>query len=223
MINTLLFVALLARPSAAAWNTRLSGGEIASGLKQALSTGVKKAVDSLGRTGGFLDAADVHIPIPDRLRSLERIARKMGMKRQADDFETTLNRAAESAVGAAADVFADALKKMTLEDARQILRGPDDAATQYFQRVARAKLAERFLPIVRKATRRVGVTRSYDSLRESAGPLMGATISAGPDLDDYVTQKALDGLFLRVAAEEKAIRRDPAARATALLKKVFGS
>jgi hypothetical protein len=201
----------------------LSQNEIAKGLKEALGNGVKKAVQSLGKSDGFLKAADVHIPLPEKLRNAERIARKMGLKRQADEFETTLNRAAESAVIEAAPVFADALKKMTLEDARGILQGPEDAATRFFQRTTRTALGGKFLPVVRRATRKAGVTRAYDAFKTETAPFMKFTGQEAPDLDAYVTEKALDALFLRVAAEEKDIRRDPAARATALLKKVFGS
>jgi hypothetical protein len=202
---------------------KLSQDDIARGLKQALDSGVRKAVAALGAEDGFLKAADVHIPIPEKLRAMERLARKVGMGRKADEFETSLNRAAESAVLEAAPVFASALKKMTLADARGILNGSEDAATRFFDRTCREALGVKFRPKVKAATRRVGVTRAYESLRQSAGPLLQLSGETAPDLDEYVTQKALDALFLRIAAEEKAIRKDPAARVTALLKKVFGS
>ena len=206
----------------AASSTKLSEGEIAAGLKEALDVGVRKSVASLGTPDGFLKAADVHIPLPEKLRTLERLTRKIGMGRKADEFETTLNRAAESAVVESAKVFADSLKKMTLEDARAVLSGPEDSATNYFSRTSREKLRKKFLPIVHDATRRAGVTRSYATLVDGAGPLFQLTGSP-PDLDEYVGEKALDALFLRIKAEEKEIRRNPAARATALMKKVFGS
>ena len=202
---------------------KLSEDEIASGLKEALSVGVKKSVASLGKPDGFLKASDVRIPLPDKLKSMERLARKFGMGRKADEFEATLNRAAETAVVEAAEVFAGSLKKMTIQDARDILGGSEDAATRFFERTGRDTLAVKFLPVVHAATRKVGVTRSYESFRKSAGPLLSLTLGEPPNLDAYVTEKAMDGLFLRVAAEEKEIRRDPAARATNLLKKVFSA
>ncbi len=207
----------------AALGGALSEDDIARGLKQALDSGVRKSVAALGAEDGFLRAADVHIPIPEKLRATERLARKVGMGRKADEFETSLNRAAESAVSDAAPVFAAALKTMTLADARGILNGPEDAATRFFDRACRKALARKFAPKVKAATRRVGVTRAYESLRRSAGPLLQSIGEDAPDLDQYVTGKALDALFLRIAVEEKAVRKDPAARVTALLKKVFGS
>lgn len=152
---------------------------------------------------------------------LERTARKLGAGKYADEFEVTLNRAAEESVPEAATVFAEALKKMTLADAQSILSGPPNAATQYFRKTSSAELTVKLMPIVKRATKRVGATRAYSALRAKGGLLLDMA-GAPPDIDAYVTAKALDGVFLRVAQEEGAIRRDPAGQASALLKKVFG-
>jgi hypothetical protein len=211
----------------------LSSDEMIRGLKEALSKGAQKAISGLGKEDGFLKNLDVKIPLPESLKKVESAARLAGQGQLADDFIVSMNRAAEQAVPQAMSVLADSISKMSIADAQAILKGPEDAATQYFRKTSETNLVERFRPIVSKATDSVGVTQKYKQLTgsfsgaQSLGGLFGGSKkSASPgamDVDGYVTGKALDGLFKMVAAEEKAIRANPAARTTDLLKKVFGS
>ena len=215
----------------------LSQDQMVGALKDALSTGVQHAVSELGHDGGFLTNLDVKIPVPEKLQSVEKAARAMGEGAQVDQFEATMNHAAEQAVPAAASVFGDAVKNMSIDDAKAILSGPDDAATQYFQRTTSTNLYAVFLPIVQKATSATGVTSSYKQLMAkvngagSSGGMFGSLggmankyVGADAlDLDAYVTNKALDGLFKMVAQEEKNIRQNPVARTTDLMKTVFGA
>lgn len=208
--------------------TVLSQDEIAGGLKEALSKGVERAVASLGHEDGFLKDAAVKIPLPESLRKLELTLRKFRQDKLADEFVTTMNRAAEQAVPEAASVLANSVKQMTIADAKEILTGTNNAATQYFRRTSQTNLYERFLPIVRKATEQSGVTSAYKQMvAKASGGLGGFGASLlnlnSYDVDGYVTQKTLDGLFLKIADEEKRIRENPAARATDLLQKVFGA
>ena len=205
----------------------LSHGEIAGGLQEALGKGVANAVAVLGKQDGFLKDASVKIPMPETLQKAERTLRTLRQDKLADEFVTTLNRAAESAVPEAAAVLGGAVKQMTLTDARAILTGTNNAATAYFRRTSATNLHERFLPIVRKATERTGVTSTYKKMMEkvsfggiSAGSLLGQDAT---DLDGYVTRKTLDGLFLKIGQEEQRIRENPLARTTDLLQKVFGA
>jgi hypothetical protein len=201
----------------------LTQGEIADGLKEALSTGVERAVSELGRDGGFLNNLNVRIPMPESLQTVERALRSLKQEKLADDFVATMNHAAEKAVPEAASIFAGAIRQMTVEDAKAILTGHDDAATQYFRRTSEARLTEAMRPIVQKATEQAGVTASYKALMQHAGPAAQFLGQQAVDLDSYITQKATDGLFKMVAAEEKRIRENPVARTTDLLKKVFGA
>lgn len=200
----------------------LSNTDIAAGLKAALAQGTRTAVANLGHTDGFWGNAAARIPMPTALTKIERTVRGFGMGHVVDQFHLSLNRAAEQAVPVAADVFAQSVQQLTLEDVRGILTGPSDAATQYFRRTTSETLTARFQPIVANATAQVGVAQSYKLLASSAGPFATA-LGAPTDLDGYVTQKALDSLFVQVAAEEARIRENPAARGTVILKKVFGA
>ncbi len=200
----------------------LSDSEIAQGLKAALAQGTRAAVNSLGQTDGFWGNLAARIPLPPAVQGVEKTLKQFGLGSLTDQFHLTLNRAAEQAVPVAADVFANAVNKLTLSDVRSILTGPKDSATQYFVRSSSAVLSKKFRPIVVRATAQAGVTSSYKQLSASAGPLAGA-FGAPRDLDSYVTQKALDGLFLQVAAEEARIRDNPAARSSEILRKVFGA
>jgi hypothetical protein len=200
----------------------ISPSELVGGLKEALSKGVQQAVAQLGKDGGFLNNPAAKIPMPENLQRVERGLRAAGQNKLADDFVATINHAAEKAVPEAAAIFADALSKMTVADAQGILAGQNDAATRYFRKTSEARLAEKFLPIVKKATEQVGVTSAYKSLMAKAGPAARFLGSDAGDLDGYVTRKSLDGLFTAIAAEEKRIRENPAARTTDLLRKVFG-
>lgn len=201
----------------------LSQDEMAQGLKQALDKGVRYAVDNLGAQGGFLDNAKVRIPLPQSLQWVEKNLRRVGQEKLADDFVLSMNRAAERAVPATLEVFSDTISKMSLEDARTILQGPDDAATQYFRRTSEQALSGKIHPIVSDATAEVGVTKAYKAMVGKADFLGGLVKKDDLDLDAYVTRKALDGVFLMVAEEEKKIRENPLERTTDLLKKVFGA
>ena len=201
----------------------LSESDIVDGLKQALTKGTRNAVSLLGKEDGFLANPQVKIPMPESLKKVEKGLRKIGQDEVADNFVETMNRAAEKAVPEAASIFADSVREMSISDAKEILQGDDDAATQYFRSHSGEKLKGKFLPIVKDATNSVGVTSSYKKLTDKLGFLSSYMDTDKLDLDDYVTNKAMDGLFLMVAAEEKKIRENPVERTTELLKKVFGS
>jgi hypothetical protein len=203
--------------------TALTADEIARGLKEALAKGTEKAVANLGRTNGFLSNLDVKIPMPPKLAEVEKGLRMLKQDKYADEFITTMNHAAEAAVPEAGAIFADSIRQMTIEDAKRILNGPDDAATQYFRKTGEPRLREKFTPIVKGATEKAGVTAAYKNLTTKAGFMASFLQKEGFDVDKYVTDKALDGLFKMLAVEEKEIRKNPAARTTDLLQKVFGS
>ncbi|MBP1473618.1 DUF4197 domain-containing protein [Frateuria sp. MAH-13] len=211
----------------------LPSSDIAAGLKEALAKGTTHAINELGRTDGFWGNAKVRIPLPGKLKQVGDLARQLGQGDKVDAFELSMNRAAEKAVPQVADIFGDAIRKMTLQDARGILTGGDHAATDFFRRVAGDALTARIHPIVAEATDRVGVTQKYKALTAAGGGsglgnVLGALGNGGDkrnplDLDDYVTEQTLDGLFTMIGEQEQAIRKNPAARTTDLLKKVFGS
>jgi len=201
----------------------LTQGEMSQGIKEALSKGVKTAIKQLGKPGGFLDDAKVRIPLPGYLQNVESVLRSLHQEKLADEFVATMNHAAEKAVPQAVDVFSNSIKHMTLKDVQGIVNGPDDAATEYFRRTSSAELTKRFRPIVEQATNKAGVTVAYKRMMGQAGPMARMLVGDNTDLDGYITGKALDGLFLKIADEEKAIRTQPYARTTDLLKKVFGS
>ncbi len=202
---------------------QLSTGELTQGLKEALRKGVDQAISLLGRRDGFLGDPQVKIPVPRQVESIASTLRKLGQGKLVDQFETTLNRAAEAAVPETGAILKDSISQMTLEDAKGILQGPDDAATQYFRRTSEDRLREKILPIVRRTTDQAGVTSSYKKLTGSLGSVASLLGQSTPDLDGYVTNKTLDGLFTMIAQEEKQIRENPVARTTELLKKVFGA
>ena len=177
----------------------------------------------LGHEGGFLDDSSVKIPMPESLRRIEKGLRDVGQGKVADEFVASMNHAAEQAVPKAVDIFGGAIREMTLDDAQKILQGPDDAATRYFREHTGNKLSDAMLPVVRDATARVGVTKSYKDFIGRAGFLSQLVDRDSLDIDRYITSKALDGVFLKLAEEEKRIRQDPVARTTELLRKVFGS
>ena len=201
----------------------LTDSEIIGGLKEALSVGFERAVALLGKEGGFLNDDTVRIPTPRALQPVEKGLRAVRQDKYADQFIETMNRAAEKAVPRASNIFTDAIKNMSLEDARSILSGPDNAATNYFRESTADALFESFYPLVQEATNETGVTSSYKNLIKRAGSLGGLVNEGDLDLDKYVTDKALDGLFSKLALEEARIRRDPLARSSDLLKKVFKS
>lgn len=203
--------------------SNISDNEISRGLKEALSKGVGFAVDNLGRENGFLDNAQVKIPLPKSLKNVEKALRFAGQGQRVDDFVETMNHAAEKAVPVAFDIFVDSIRQMSFNDARQILlSGQDDAATQFFRRTSEDRLREKFRPIVEEFTAETGVTQSYKQMMDKAGFMAAFIGNDAKDLDGYITEKALDGLFYMVAQEEKKIRRDPIGRTTSILQKVFG-
>lgn len=220
--SSLLILALLIGVPAAAQLQALSSKDAAGGLRAALSQGIGTAVAQLGANNGFLNDPKVAIPLPPALEKADRALRMVGMSGQADELRVTMNHAAEQAVAQAKPVFEDALRRMTLTDARAILTGGDDAGTQYFRQATSAQLSVKFRPIVAAATARLKLASQYDQVAGKAAQF-GLISSADANLDDYVTARALDGLFSRIADEERAIRKDPLGQANSLIKKVFGA
>ena len=200
----------------------LTDDEIISGLKQALEVGTGNAVATVSRTDGYFKNPKIRIPLPENVQKVEKLLRTTGFGGKVDEFELSMNRAAERAAPEAKAIFWDAIKQMSFTDARQILDGPDNAATQYFQDKTSDKLQVVFKPITHQAMSEVGVTSYYQSIDDKMKSIPFAD-RMSLDLDQYVTDKALNGLYLMLAEEEKKIRQDPAARVTNLLKKVFGS
>ncbi len=251
MKNTILIVLLLAvcTPAHAGWLdflglgktatnqtgtagsvVTLSEQQVVQGLKEALGKGLQQAVTRLGQNGGFLTNSSVRIPFPEKLRTVEKTLRTLKQDKLADDFVATMNHAAEQAVPQAAPVFSDAIRSMSMDNAKAILLGTNNAATDYFRRTTETNLFVKFLPIVKQATSQAGVTSAYKRLTDQVQGAntfgsLGRTLlgTESVDLDSYVTGKSLDGLFTMIAKEENQIRADPAARTSELLQKVFGA
>ena len=200
----------------------LSAKDAAGGLRAALSKGVDVAVSQLGANNGFLNDPRVAIPLPAGLEKADKALRMLGMGGQADELKTTMNHAAEAAVAQARPVFKQALQHMTLTDAKGILSGGDGAGTAYFKRTTSAQLTSSFKPIVTTETAKLGLTAKYNEFAGKASQL-GLVSAQDANLNDYVTAKALDGLFSRIAEEEHQIRQDPAGEASSLIKKVFSA
>jgi hypothetical protein len=205
----------------------LSQEQVADGLKQALGKGVQTAITNLAKPDGFLANPKVKIPMPEKLQSVEKTLRTLKQDQYADEFVTTMNRAAEAAVPEALPIFTDALKSMTIEDAKKLVSGTNDSATQFFKTKGEKQIQEKMVPIVKQATEKAGVTAAYKKLIAQGGASSFFNKlnydPASLDVDNYVTQKASDGLFKMIAEEEKRIRENPAARTTELLQKVFGA
>jgi hypothetical protein len=201
----------------------LSSDQVSQALKEALGKGLQRAVSTLGQPGGFLTNLNVKIPIPEKLQLIEKGLRAINQGQYADQCITTMNQAAEQAVPAAADVFVTSLKNMSVEDAKGLLSGPQDAATQYFRKTTETELTAKFSPIVQQAMTKCGTTSAYQQLLDKAKGVSPLFSNPSLDLNAYVTSKAMDGLFKTVAEEEKRIRENPVARSTDLLKSVFGS
>ncbi|WP_280156643.1 DUF4197 domain-containing protein [Piscinibacter sp. XHJ-5] len=200
----------------------LSESEAATGIRVALEKGAVAAVQLLGRTDGFLRNDKVRIPLPGYLNDAARFLRAAGQQRRIDELETAMNRAAEAAVPEAKSLLVTAVKSMSVEDARQILTGGEDAATQFFARKTREPLAVRFLPIVTRATQKVALADKYNAVAGRAAAL-GLIREQDANVQQYVTGKALDGLFVVIAEEERKIRQDPVGTGSAILKRVFGA
>jgi hypothetical protein len=200
----------------------LGENEIVAGLKEALRIGTANAVQLASRVDGYYKHPQIKIPVPENVRKAETLLRMAGLGDQVDAFERSMNRAAEKAAPAARDLFIDTIGRMTFADARKILKGRDNEATRFFKERTYEPLEQRFRPLVHQAMAEVGVTRYYQVLNANLRNMPLAD-SLTIDLDQYVTRAALDGLFFMLAQEEARIRRDPAARVTELLKRVFGS
>lgn len=193
----------------------------ARGIKEALAVGTENAVKSLSRVDGYLGQSAVKILMPPSIQKVADVARKAGFDKQVDGFVVSMNRAAEAAAPMAANHFAQAIRDMTLDDVRGILSGGNTAATDFFRRTTHDKLYQAFKPVVSQKVNEVGATRSYKDMMGRYDKLPFVS-KQSVDLDDYVTNKSLDGLFYMVGEEEKKIRADPLARTTDLLKSVFG-
>ena len=200
----------------------LSNKDAVAGLRQALTDSASAAVGKLGVENGFFGNAKVKIPLPESLRRVEGLVRAMGMKRQADELELAMNRAAETAVAEAKPLLVDAVKKMSVQDAKGILTGGETSVTDYFRRTTADPLAKKFLPTVKKATAKVGLAQKYDAIA-GKGAQLGLVDASQASIEQYVTQKSLDGLYTIIADEEKAIRQDPVGAASSIVQKVFGA
>lgn len=206
----------------AAGLSNISNIEASNGLKEALIQGAGKAVGKLGTVDGFLGNPQVKIPLPDSLKKAEKTMRMFGMGKQADELVLKMNRAAEAAVPEAKALLVDSVKQMSVADAKAILTGGNDSATQYFKKTTSLPMAEKFLPIVKKATEDVELAQQYNKFAQT-GMKYGLVKKEQANIEEYVTQKTLDGVYLMMAAEEKAIRENPMGQASNLLKKVFGA
>ena len=209
-------------------NANLNERDASGGIKEALAQGVDRAVRQLGKPDGFFRDQAVKILVPENIRRLADLARQLGAGKKVDAFELSMNRAAEKAVPAAANILADSVRQMTLQDAIGLVRGGDTSATDFFRRTSEQKMYDAFLPIVEKQTAAVGVTQKYKDFSKKTGgnALAGALLggqggTSSADLDDYVTRETIDGLFHVIAEQEKQIRNNPASRTTDLLRRVF--
>lgn len=200
----------------------ISNKDATGGLKEALAQGATKAVSALGRTDGFLGNDKVKIPLPKTLKQTEKMLRVAGMGKDADELVTAMNRAAEAAVPEAKDLLAGAIKSMSVDDAKKILTGGDDSVTRFFRDKTGKQLTEKFLPIVKKQTAKVDLAKKYDQVA-GQGVKFGVVKEEDANIDQYVTKKAIDGLFTMIAEEEKAIRANPVGAAGSLAQKVFGA
>lgn len=202
--------------------TGLDDPTIVKGLKEALSTGTKRAVGAVSKTDGYFGNEMIRIPVPEKLRTVADLLARIGFQQEVDDFILSMNRAAEKAAPRAGDHFVSALKAMTFDDARKILQGGDTSATDYFRQKTSDRIYADFKPVVTEKMQEVGVTRSYGQMMKKFEAIPFAGAAAPFDLEHYVTGRAVNGLFTMLGQEEKKIRTDPAARGTELLRKVFG-
>ena len=199
----------------------ISSSDATKGLREALSRGADAAVSRLGITDGFLGNPTVKIPLPDGLRQAEKAMKYLGQGDRFNELQVSMNRAAESAVAEAKPILVNAIRSMSVSDAKGILTGGEDSVTQFFRSRADGQLLQKFLPIVTKTTSRLGLARQYNALASQAGSV-GLLKGEATSVEGYVTRKAVDGLYTMIAAEEKSIRRDPVGTGSALLRRVFG-
>jgi hypothetical protein len=202
-------------------NKPLTNDEIIRGLKEALNVGSKNASSSASKADGYFKNPIIKIPFPPEAKNIESKVRALGMNKQVDDFILTINRAAEEAAKEAAPIFLNAITSMTITDGVGILKGNDSAATNYLKRTTSSQLHEKFKPVIKSATQKVNVTKYWNPVITSYNKIPLVT-KMNPDLEEYITQCALSGLFYLVSQEETKIRKDPAARVNDILKKVFG-
>lgn len=200
----------------------LSDKDASSGLRTALEKGALAAVALLGQPGGFLDNPKVRIPLPGYLEDAASLLRKFGQGQRVDELVTSMNRAAEAAVPMGKDLLVGAVKNMSVSDAKKILTGGDNSVTQFFAEKTRAPLGEKFLPVVTKATEKVGLADKYNRVAGKAAGL-GLVKKEDANIQRYVTGKSLDGLYTIIGEEERKIRQDPVGTGSAILQKVFGA
>jgi hypothetical protein len=217
-----LFLTLTAINGQAAGLDAISNVDASAGVKAALAKGADYAVASLGKENGFLGNSKVRIPLPGYLQQAEKGLRMFGMGKQADELIATMNHAAEQAVAEAKPILSDSIKKMSVQDAKGILTGGADSVTQYFKRTSTEQLTQKFMPIVKASTKKLQLAEQYNSFAGKAAS-SGLIDAKDADLDSYVTQKAMDGLFAMIAEEEKKLRANPVGAGSDLLKKVFGA
>jgi hypothetical protein len=225
IMNRLGRLIILLAISTSAWALSLSdisNKDASSGLKEALAQGATQAIGSLGKADGFLGNPQVKIPLPGGLAKAESVLRMAGMGKQADELVTAMNRAAEAAVPEAKPLMLNAVKSMTVADAKGILSGGDESVTQFFKDKTSAQLTEKFLPIVKKYTANVGLAQKYNQLA-NRGSQLGLVKAEDANIDSYVARSALDGLYKMIAEEEKNIRANPMQAAGNMAKKVFGA
>jgi hypothetical protein len=199
----------------------LSQEEVGAGLKEALTKGIEKGVEQLSKPDGFFKDLSIKIPLPEEANKVETKLRSIGQGKKVDETIESINRAAEDATTASKDIFVEAIKGMSMNDAMSILRGDDNAATKFLDKSTRANLISKFEPIVKISLDKVGATKNWNTIFNTYNKLPFVE-KVNPDLVEYATGKAIDGLFIQIAKEELKIRQDPAARVTDLLKKVFG-
>lgn len=198
----------------------LTTEQVASGLKEALSKGVTKGAQSASSTDGYFKNPRLKIPMPEEMQNVERTLRQVGLGDEVDKFILTLNRGAENAAKEAAPIFLNAIKAMTIQDAWGILKGNENAATLYLERTTTATLKEKFMPVIKEALEKVNATKYYSDIVTNYNRIPGVN-KLNPDLNEYATEKAIEGLFILVAEEEANIRENPSARTSELLRKVF--
>jgi len=217
-----LFLLLTAALAQAGALDAISTGDASAGVKEALAKGADYAVASLGKDGGFMGNSKVKIPLPGYLQKAEKGLRMFGMGKQADQLIETMNHAAEDAVAEAKPILVESIKKMSVQDAKGILTGGEGSVTQYFKRTSSTQLSEKFMPIVKASTSKLKLADKYNQFAGKAAS-SGLIEQKDADLDGYVTQKAMDGLFLMIAEEEQKLRANPVGAGSDLLKKVFGA
>lgn len=200
----------------------LSSADIAEGLKEALTNGISKGSDLVSQVDGYFKNQEIKLPFPPEAKNAETKLRQMGLGSEVDKFILSLNRAAEDAAKEAKPIFVTAIKSMTIQDAASILQGAPDAATQYLKRTTSPQLKEKFKPVIQNSLNKVNATKYYADLIGTYNKIPMVQ-KMNPDLDEYATDEAIEGLFIMIAKEEKNIRSNPAARTSELLKKVFGS